>query len=209
MPLNRIEVQDADAPSAPVTASFDAAQLEAMLQPWGARSGSDSKLAIAVGQRTIVFVCITLDRNAPLPNRLLHRVITTDSSLEGAVFSTQNTALLSLAPPLEGPDWQAADGPSNDSDNHHRRGVVILAGQALNSRRLAIDWKQVRDGSSSSGDARDVHSANRISISRLQPPRNSRQAKDCLISSTAIVPNPRPTLPWNSTRGSCLSTRPS
>src|SRR5262249_36514338 len=44
------------------------------------------------------------------------------------------------------------------ADNHHRRGVIILGGQALGSRRFAIDWKQVKDGSSFSGDARDVHS---------------------------------------------------
>ena len=151
-------MQDADAPSAPPTASFDAAQLEAMLQPVGPRSGSESRLAIGAGQRAIVFVCIILDRKAPLPNRLSHRVITADSSLEGAVISTHHTALLALAPPLEGPDWFAADGPSNDADNHHRRGVIVLAGQAVDSRRFAIDWKQVRDGSSFSGDARDVHS---------------------------------------------------
>jgi len=156
--LNRIEVQDAAAPSALITASFDAAQLEAMLQPVGPRFGSESKLAIGAGQRAIVFVCIILDRKVPLPNRLSHRVITTDSSLEGAVIATHHTALLALAPPLEGPDWLAADGPSNDADNHHRRGVVILAGQAMNSRRFAIDWKQVREGSSFSGAARDIHS---------------------------------------------------
>ena len=156
--LDRIEVQDVDAPSAPITASFDAAHLEAMLQLVGARSGSDSKVSIAVGQRAIVFVDLTLDRKAPVPNRLFHRLITADSFLEGALISTHHTVLLSLAPPLEGPDWQAADGPSNDAENHHRRGVVILSGQALNSRRLAIDWKQVREGSSFSGDARDVHS---------------------------------------------------
>jgi hypothetical protein len=49
-------------------------------------------------------------------------------------------------------------GPSNDQDNHHRRGVVILDGRPVDSRRYAIDWKQIRDGASFSGDARDVHS---------------------------------------------------
>jgi murein DD-endopeptidase MepM/ murein hydrolase activator NlpD len=63
-----------------------------------------------------------------------------------------------LGPPLEGTDWLAASGPSNDEDNHHRRGVTILDGQAVDSRRYAIDWKQVRDGASFSGDARDVRS---------------------------------------------------
>ena len=63
-----------------------------------------------------------------------------------------------LGPPVEGADWLAADGPSNDEDNHHRRGVLIVDGRAVDSRRYAIDWKQVRHGASFDGDARDVHS---------------------------------------------------
>ena len=63
-----------------------------------------------------------------------------------------------LGPPVEGADWLADDGPSNDQDNHHRRGVVILDGQPVDSRRYAIDWEQARDGASFSGDARDVRS---------------------------------------------------
>jgi len=59
---------------------------------------------------------------------------------------------------LEGANWLAADGPSNDQDNHHRRGVVIVDGQAVNSRRYAIDWKQIKDDMSFSGDPRDVRS---------------------------------------------------
>jgi hypothetical protein len=59
---------------------------------------------------------------------------------------------------VEGADWLADDGPSNDQDNHHRRGVVILDGKPVDSRRYAIDWKQARDGASFSGDARDVRS---------------------------------------------------
>jgi murein DD-endopeptidase MepM/ murein hydrolase activator NlpD len=77
---------------------------------------------------------------------------------EGAVISTHHTELRVLGPPVEGPDWLAEDGPSNDQDNHHRRGVVILDGQPVDSRRFAIDWKQVKDSAAFSGDARDVHS---------------------------------------------------
>src|SRR6202521_2230179 len=91
-------------------------------------------------------------------DRLLHRLSTVDSALKGALISTHHTELHVLAAPVEGADWLAADGPSNDQDNHHRRGVVILDGRPVDSRRYAIDWKQIRDGASFSGDARDVHS---------------------------------------------------
>jgi hypothetical protein len=63
-----------------------------------------------------------------------------------------------LAPPVEGANWLAADGPSNDQDNHHRRGVVILDGRAVDSRRYAIDWERTKDNASFSGDPRDVRS---------------------------------------------------
>jgi hypothetical protein len=155
--LDRIELQDADEPSAPVTATFVGEQLRTMLQAVGG-PGRDSELEIPAGRRTLVFMCITLDRNAHLPARLFHRLITADTLLEGAVISTHHTELLSLSPPVEGPDWQAEDGPSNDMGNHHRRGVILIAGQAVDSRRFAIDWKQIRNGASFSGDMRDVRS---------------------------------------------------
>src|SRR5258708_9844311 len=63
-----------------------------------------------------------------------------------------------LGPPVEGADWVAEDGPSNDQDNHHRRGVIILDGKPVDSRRYAIDWKQERDGASFSGEVRDASS---------------------------------------------------
>jgi len=101
---------------------------------------------------------VAFDRSSPLPARLLHRVITADADVKGAGIATHHTELHVLGPPLEGADWLAADGPSNNEDNHHRPGVFILEGQALDSRRYAIDWTQVRDGASFSGDARDVRS---------------------------------------------------
>ncbi len=158
--LSRIEVLDSDAEGCPPIAVFEAEQLEAMLQPLGGRPLSDpkEKLVIGCGQSAIAFMWVVLDRSSPIPARLLHRVITADGEAEGAAIATHHTELHVLGPPLEGTDWLAASGPSNDEDNHHRRGVTILDGKAVDSRRYAIDWKQVRDGASFSGDARDLHS---------------------------------------------------
>jgi len=85
-------------------------------------------------------------------------VITAESSAEGAVIATHYTALRVLGPPLEGSNWLAADGPGNEPDNHHRRGIVIVDGRPVISRRYAIDWKQIERGLSFSGDARDARS---------------------------------------------------
>jgi hypothetical protein len=158
--LSRIEVLDADAGTSKPIATFETAQLETMLQPLSGKALSDPKdrLVIADGQSAIAFMSIALDRGSHILNRLFHRVGTADSEEEGAVISTHHTELHVLGPPVEGADWLAGDGPSNDQDNHHRRGVVILDGQPVDSRRYAIDWKQTRDGASFSGDARDVRS---------------------------------------------------
>jgi hypothetical protein len=158
--LSRVEVLDADTETSQPIATFEAQQLEAMVQPLGGRTLSDRKerLLIEGGQSAIVFMSIEFNRSSRIPNRLTHRLSTADSEVEGTVISTHHTELNVLGPPVEGADWLAADGPSNDEDNHHRRGVIILDGRSVDSRRYAIDWKQIRDGASFSGDARDVHS---------------------------------------------------
>src|SRR5437868_1070733 len=128
--LSRIEVLDPDTKTAQPIKSFEAEQLEAMVQPLGGRKLSDRKerLVIADGQNAIVFMSIEFDRSSRIPNKLAHRVSTADAAAEGAVITTHRTELHVLGPPVEGADWLAADGPSNDEDNHHRRGVVILHG---------------------------------------------------------------------------------
>ena len=156
--LSRIEVLDSE--GAKTIAAFEAAQLETMLQPLGGKTLSDPKdrLVIVDGQSAIAFMVVVFDRGSHIPDKLLHRVTTAYAPEEGGLISTHQTDLHVLGPPVEGSDWTAEDGPNNDQDNHHRRGVVILDGQPVDSRRFAIDWKQVKDGSSFSGDAREVNS---------------------------------------------------
>ena len=156
--LSRIDLFDADASAQPI-ASFEAEQLETMLQPLG-KTPPDPKqrFLIADGQTTIAFISIVFERGSHIPDRLLHHVITADSVAEGAVITTHHTALHVLGPPIEGANWLASDGPSNDQDNHHRRGVVIVDGRAVDSRRYAIDWKQIKYDVAFSGDERDVRS---------------------------------------------------
>jgi len=157
--LRRIELIDADKKANNPVASFDTAQLITMVQPLGrAVSVLAGKLTIAGGQSAIVYLEVITDQHVPFPSRIIHRIIIDNDSIEGATISTHNTILQVLSPPLEGANWIAADGPSNDVDNHHRRGVIILNGRAVDSRRYAIDWKKVKDGVSFSGDPRNVHS---------------------------------------------------
>ena len=64
--LSRIEVLDADAETGRPIATFEAEELEAMLQPLGGRTLSDRKerLVIAGGQSAIAFMSVEFDRSS-------------------------------------------------------------------------------------------------------------------------------------------------
>jgi hypothetical protein len=158
--LNRIDVLDADVAGSMPIGSFDATQLEAMVQGYGAKTtaGSKEKLTLPPGQSVVVFMSVVVNRKASMPSRLIHRVIAADSMIQGAEISTKHNTLHVLSPPVEGASWLAADGPNNDEDNHHRRGMIVLDGSTVDSRRYAIDWKRVKNGVSFAGDPRDVNS---------------------------------------------------
>jgi hypothetical protein len=158
--VSRIEVLDAHAAAAEPIATLQADQLAAVFQDIGGKTpaGQNGSLAIPNGRTAVVFMYIPFDGGSHIPDKLVHRVITADSLARGAIIATHHTSLHVLGPPLGGPDWLAADGPSNDPDNHHRRGIFIIDGRPVISRRCAIDWKQVKDGVSFSGDPRDKQS---------------------------------------------------
>jgi hypothetical protein len=146
--LRRIEVLDAAA-GKPV-AAFDGEQLDALLQHPGGSDAQADPRQLPAGAAVVVFMWVRF--TGEVPERLYHRVTTSDSSLEGAAIGTRHNALHVLRPPLTGDDWLAADGPSNSKDNHHRRGILIAAGRPVISRRYAIDWTKVENGATFSGD---------------------------------------------------------
>jgi len=156
--LRRIEVLDAAQATREPLAAVEAEQLDEILQPFGAQivtDASNDHRELMAGGSVVAFMSIALDRGTPVPDKLLHRVVAADFNVEGAVIDTHHTELHVLRPPVEGANWGAFDGPSNDSDNHHRRGILIMGARPVISRRYAIDWKQVESGATFAGDARD------------------------------------------------------
>jgi Peptidase family M23 len=159
--LRRIEVLDAGTGAREPVAAFESGQLDTLLQPVGSQAspkGSIDRRELAAGGSVVVFMWVALEHGAHVPNSLRHRVITAESAAEGAVIGTHHTELHVLGPPLEGANWLASDGPSNDQDNHHRRGIFVFDGRPLISRRYAIDWMQSENGATFSGDALDKRS---------------------------------------------------
>jgi hypothetical protein len=159
--LRRVEILDADNLASAPIAAFESGQLDALLQPIGAQtsaSGNSDPHQLAGGATVVVFLWIALDHGVHVPHKLRHRILTADSAADGAIISTHHTELKVLGPPVMGTNWLADDGPSNDHDNHHRRGILFFEGRALISRRYAIDWQQSQNGKTFSGDASDKRS---------------------------------------------------
>jgi peptidase M23-like protein len=159
--LRRIDVLDADDLAAAPIATYEAGQLDTLVQPIGHQTpagGNGDPHQLADGVTVVVFLWIALDHGTRVPNQLRHRILTGDSVVEGAVIGTHHTELKLLGPPVRGTHWLADDGPSNDQDNHHRRGILVFEGRAQISRRYAIDWQQSQNRKTFSGDASDKRS---------------------------------------------------
>jgi murein DD-endopeptidase MepM/ murein hydrolase activator NlpD len=149
--LRRIEVFDADETGGRTLAAFDGEQIDSLLQDPGLRQ-------VNAGATVVVFLQVALDSKTRMPRTLRHRVSGVDSSVEGAVIGTHHTALKLLEPPVRGAGWHAYDGPSNDRENHHRRGLLVLDGHPSISRRFATDWFLKQDGHTYKGDVHDRRS---------------------------------------------------
>jgi len=158
--VTRLEALDVNSGAGQPTATFQGEQFEAMFQLVGDNTAAVPKRDVSIpsGRTAVVFIQIAVSRDSSVPEKLVHRVTTPEGIAEGAAIATHHNPLHIVGPPLEGPNWLAADGPGNDPENHHRRGLLVVDGHALISRRYAIDWKQVKDGASFFGDPRDVRS---------------------------------------------------
>ena len=159
--LRRVEVLDADNSSAAPIAAFEAPQLNSLVQPIGSQSsasGNGDPQQLGGGRSVVVFLWIALEHGASVPNHLRQRVTTAEFVADGAVVATHHRELLVLGPPVAGANWLADDGPSNDPENHHRRGILVFQGRALIARRYAIDWQQSQNGKTFSGEASDKRS---------------------------------------------------
>lgn len=155
--IRRLEVLNASAKGADPIASFEAERLTNLMRPVSSQPPEDLR-KIGPGTTEVLFLWISLEKSATVPTQLIHRLLTVDSQIQGALVETHHTTLKVLGPPVQGENWLASDGPSNDPDNHHRRGLFVFNGHAGISRRYAIDWMQVKDGALFVGDGRDSRS---------------------------------------------------
>ncbi len=156
--IRKIDVINANSSAAALVATFAAKQLDLLSQPIGGQTrgleGADL-YPLAAGGSAIVNLMISLGENEPIPDSLRHRVSLADSTVEGAEISTHHTKLAVFGPPVQGTNWSADDGPSSDS---HHRGIAVLDGRAVISRRYAIDWIKLINNATFAGNNLDYRS---------------------------------------------------
>lgn len=157
MNIQGLEVLIADGSAATPVAVFQREALRSLLTTFGneaAPGENGDGVRLAAGSVAIAFLCLAFDKDSLVPQRLTHRVALENSAVDGPRVQVAQGPLPVLAPPVSGVDWIAASGPSNTS--HHRRGLIVAGGTAGISRRLAVDWKRMKNGAAFAGDARDV-----------------------------------------------------
>ncbi len=151
-PLSRLEVFDANIGA--TVASFEKADLEALISPVGQNALTIGDGVMLDGGRScVVFLRLTSDRAAPA--KLQHRLHSGQDATTGPMIDVASQRTLRrLGPPLQGSDWV----PTNNAgaDAHHRVGLVTIDGVARIARRYAIDWKRQRGGAWLDGDEADV-----------------------------------------------------
>lgn len=153
--LRELAIFDASGTPNSAVAVFAGSQLYERLLPIGADKIDDNH-PLEGGKRVVALICLAFDDTDTVPEKLSHRVLVGDSVAEGPTIGTRHTELKVLSPPVTGTGWVADNGPSLHS--HHRTGLFVAGGRAHLSRRFAIDWKQIEQDATYSGDARDVRS---------------------------------------------------
>jgi hypothetical protein len=102
---------------------------------------------IAPASLAVVFMWVTIDDGKAVPAALSHRITmmvggySKDLSITIPAVKVDRRPVPVLAPPLRGPDWGAAHGPSNNSS--HRRGLLTIGGRSYLAERYAIDWLRI------------------------------------------------------------------
>lgn len=126
--------------------------------PGNPQATGTEKFNLGAGHIMIVYMWVSLNQ-AAVPAALEHQISVKVGTYPEPVTTkcariTVGRDLSTIAPPLRGDNWLAANGPSNSSI--HRRAIIPIDGRARIAQRFAIDWvRMAPDGKTYNGDAKD------------------------------------------------------
>lgn len=142
---------------------LSADEVRARLQPAGQRDNADH---LEGGQSATIFLHMTLEASAPIPEKLVHDVtVTSDAmpagqnkpTIELATTGVDRWTLPVLSAPLSGERYIAADGCCDAV--RHTRAILPVNGQTFVAQRYAIDFEQADEQNHIfTGDPRDPDS---------------------------------------------------
>jgi Peptidase family M23 len=156
--VDRVEVLGAR--SGAVVASFAgrAAIRAIMTNVSSPHAGIDVLPASGAG---MLWLDVSFPQGAPIPARLIHRIVTTvlvpgapaQITMEGALTRVKRRAPVVLTPPLIGRGYADENGCCGQSD--HTRAIQTIDGLRFLAQRYAIDWVRIdRKGRDYLGDWR-------------------------------------------------------
>ena len=127
--------------------------LDANLRRPGLAADAADPRKIAAGARAVVFMWVALDDAGALPWSLAHRLTFEGGGAVDVEGVEPRPPAVEISAPLRGANWFAANGPDNLTG--HRRALIPVGGRARIAQRFAIDWVQLIDGATHTGDRAD------------------------------------------------------
>jgi hypothetical protein len=110
----------------------------------------DPPTLLSPGMRAVVHMFLGAKS---APDTVTHRLTMKPGGLVNCLPVQVRRDLLTLAPPVRGDNWLAANGPA--AKTHHRWSMMPFQGRSVIPQRYAIDWLQREaDGSMHQGDGR-------------------------------------------------------
>jgi len=153
--VTRLEVSDG---AVGKLAEYTGPELASLIGNPGASADATGNQVIGGGTRAVMFLDVTFQSPASIPQKLIHRlcfrtqsVDAQDKCIDDVFVSVHLSPAIVLSPPLRGEGWIALNGLSNTAG--HRRTLVVVNGKMHMAQRFATDWSRVgSDGLAFRGD---------------------------------------------------------
>jgi len=132
-----------------VLARLDAAVVAGRLQPAGQRESTGT---LAPGMQALLFLHVIVPSNAPVPEKLSHRIAARISAAppdrqemreSGGEILVGKGDVVTIGPPLAGARFIAGDSCCDAS--RHTRAALPVNGRVVIAQRFAVDWEQLDD----------------------------------------------------------------
>ena len=142
--ISRIEVEAETGKLAQLTGDA----LSSLMTHPGSAPGAKLNAAVPGGTRAVVFLDVTLDGGAIVPQELSHKLCfeaenarVQEKCIDHVQLPVNLAGAIVLAAPLRGTGWVALNGLSNNSG--HRRTLVVVNGNLHLAQRFATDWSRI------------------------------------------------------------------